>query len=97
MLKRLNNEFKKSKKLSYIDYDDKNKEVSFIYNDETMVSMTIPNAYPFYPPKNLNVNYQPIVYFKLGNKRMIRKYQDKLPVLHEKIAVLENKQYSIYT
>ena len=31
------------------------------------------------------------------HKRMIRKYQDKLPVLHEKIAVLENKQDSIYT
>ena len=30
-------------------------------------------------------------------ERMIRKYQDKLPVLHEKIAVLENKQDSIYT
>lgn len=76
MLKRLNNEFKKSKKLSHYSYDSENKEVSFVYNDERMISMNIPNAYPFYPPKNLQVNYQPIVYFQLGNREMIRKYFD---------------------
>jgi hypothetical protein len=90
MLKRLNNEFKKSKKLSYSEYDDKNKEVSFIYNDEIVVSMTIPNAYPFYPPKNLHVNYQPIVYFKLGNRRMIRKYFNIQCICCESIACAYN-------
>ena len=74
MLKRLNNEFQKSKKLSQYSYDSDNNELSFVYNDERMISMTIPNTYPFYPPKNLHVNYQPIVYFKLGNREMIRKY-----------------------
>ena len=31
------------------------------------------------------------------HKRMIRKYQEKLPVLHEKIADMEQKQDSIFT
>ena len=31
------------------------------------------------------------------HKRMIRKYQDKLPVLHEKILDMEQKQDSIFT
>ena len=74
MLKRLNNELKKSKKLSQYSYDSDNNEINFVYNDERIVSMTIPNTYPFYPPKNLHVNYQPIVYFKMGNREMIRKY-----------------------
>ncbi len=74
MIRRLNNEFKKSKKLSQYSYDSDNKEVSFVYNDERMISMTIPDSYPFHPPKNLHVNYQPILYYHLGNREMIRKY-----------------------
>jgi hypothetical protein len=74
MLKRLNNELKNSKKLSHYYYNHDNNEVCFIHNDERMVSMTIPNGYPFYPPKKMHVNYQPIVYHCLGNRDMIRKY-----------------------
>ena len=74
MLKRLNNELTKSEKLSNCSYNPENKEVSFIYKDERMVSMTIPNGYPFYPPKRMHVNYQPVVYHYLGNRSMIRKY-----------------------
>ena len=90
MLKRLNNEFKKSKKLSHYSYDSENKEVSFVYNDERMISMNIPNAYPFYPPKNLQVNYQPIIYFHLGNREMIRKYLDIQCICCESIMCAYN-------
>ena len=90
MLKRLNNEFKKSKKLSHYSYDHENKELSFVYNDERMISMNIPNAYPFYPPKNLHVNYQPVVYFKLGNREMIRKYFDIQCICCESIMCAYN-------
>jgi hypothetical protein len=76
MLRRLNNELDKSKKITDPYYDENNKELTFIYDNINVVSMKLPDSYPFYPPKQLHVNYQPIIYFYLGNKRIMMKYFD---------------------
>lgn len=76
MLRRLNNELNQSDKITDSYYDKTDKQLTFTYDNMCHVSIKIPEGYPFYPPKQLHVNYHPIIYYQLGNKRIIMKYFD---------------------
>ena len=70
--KRINYEYKQSLHMSDLYIYENN--VSFIYKDRYIFSFLIPNSYPFYPPKNITVNFKNLLYHELGNKSVIRKY-----------------------
>lgn len=70
--KRLINEVKKSKNITHFEVYENN--VSFMYKEKYLFSLVIPSSYPFYPPKNISVNYNRIQYHNMGNIDIIRQY-----------------------
>ena len=90
MRRRLNNELRQSDIIAHTNFDETNKELTFTYDNSSFVTITIPTSYPFYPPNQLHVNYQPIIYYHLGNKRIIRKYFDIQCICCTSITCPEN-------
>lgn len=74
MIRRLSNEILKSEKISHSNYDSESGDFTFSYTDKYFVSINIPKGYPFYPPKNLTLNYKKIVYYRKGDAEIINKY-----------------------
>lgn len=56
------------------NFEQFENNISFVYKDQYLFSLTIPIGYPFYPPKNIYVNYIKVQYFDRGNMEIIRKY-----------------------
>lgn len=90
MRRRLNNELRQSDIIAHTNFDETNKELTFTYDNSSFVTITIPTSYPFYPPNQLHVNYQPIIYYHLGNKRIIWKYFDIRCICCTSITCPEN-------
>ena len=90
MNRRLINEIKKSSKITDNYYNEDENILTFIYEDEKVVSLKIPREYPFRPPTDLNINFIPIVYYKLGNKKMLNKYFNKMCLCCSTILCKDN-------
>ena len=74
MIRRLSNEILKSERINNSNYNSESGDFTFLYDDKYYVSVNIPKGYPFYPPKNLTLNYKKIVYYRKGDAEIISKY-----------------------
>lgn len=75
MNKRIKHEFEKSSILSHYHYNEKTKEITFLYKNSIFVKLDIDN-YPFRPPNNLHINGKKIHYYQMGITSSLKKYFD---------------------
>ena len=76
MSKRIVNEISRSNNITNEYFNNNTGILTFIYQDKKAISLKIPKEYPFRPPLDLHVNFIPINYYQMGNKKMISKYFD---------------------
>ena len=74
MSRRINYEISRSESITLEYFNEESRVLTFTYQDKNTISLKIPREYPFRPPLDLKVNFIPINYYLLGNKRMLDKY-----------------------
>ena len=77
---RIKKELDSSKNITYYDIEEHLKgelSINICYKDRCIINIILPKNYPFYPPRELNVNFKKVTYYMLGNNDIIRRYFNK--------------------
>lgn len=77
---RIKKELDSSKNITCYDIEEHLKgeiSVNVCYKNRCTINIVLSKSYPFYPPKEVSVNFKKVTYHMLGNNDIIRRYFDK--------------------